>query len=408
MAPLPAPEKPSINPSTAALSLPLIYICQFSSKPLQIHWDRGLSRSFEITVSNSTLCICTSDTPLNSAIKPGLTSLFLLKDQKNPHFLLFMQRPHPKTNYRLLKCCLCYGIFLSAKPRSKSRYPVFRLPTVLQRLNGCQRSARDIPFEEDSIPILHYTVHSAVTEAENLCNNSWEKLQTMPTKIDPLSQNTVTGHILSLFHKLFISPEGPFVDLYFSYLRQCSPKCCVEVEQRGKEAWVWVTMAPTDWLPIHRALKAYWHEFVFRIVMRHSTLQHVGPWYWARVPGSSDSSDEEEMDVLEIKYTSPAHRLSAWTSSDTMFRRPARSWIQSRSVSMVAEMEGLRRWLMGSPYLVLFQTLRICSQLVKEDELTLATTGPNPEYKSVCYFDWPDCFFGGEHIPGKQENISIF
>lgn len=52
---LPAPREPSIHPSTSALSIPLIYLWQSSSKPVQIHRDTALSHVFMMTAANCTL-----------------------------------------------------------------------------------------------------------------------------------------------------------------------------------------------------------------------------------------------------------------------------------------------------------------------------------------------------------------
>jgi hypothetical protein len=75
---------------------------------------------------------------------------------------------------------------------------------------------------------------------------------------------------------------------------------------------------------------------------------------------------------------------------------------------MVATVEGLRGWLRDSPYFRLFQRLKVCSRIVNQDEITLATTAPKLEYSSICFYEWPETFFGGEHTPGRLENITIF
>ncbi|RSL46533.1 hypothetical protein CEP54_013794 [Fusarium duplospermum] len=232
----------------------------------------------------------------------------------------------------------------------------------------------------------------------------------MRPRIHPLDRDIVTGHILGLFHNLYISSDGPFVDLYFNFLQRCSLDCSVEIEEGGKETWVWVTMDPTDWLMAHESLNDRWYDGAFGHYMKLPSPYDVGPWFWARVPGSSDSILEEELETLEINYSFTTHRLSSWTwsDSDSTLRRPSVAWFNSQTVTMVASEEALRQWLKDSPYFRLFPKLKICSRLVGEDEMTLAMAAPKPEYRSVCYYDWPECFFDSEHIPGKQQNISIF
>ncbi|RTE73550.1 hypothetical protein BHE90_012033 [Fusarium euwallaceae] len=408
---LPALEKPSIHPSTLALSLPLIFLFQFSSRPVRLQWDGILIDAFEITVSNCTIYIRTSDSSLDTAIEPGPTSVFLLKDTRNSPLLLFMQRSDPFAHYRLLKCCPCSGIFLSRQPPSKSTFPpIPQMASPDSHFYENDGSFSGESSDEDELytkianeaafkpSIFFKTVYDVVSMAQDLRNKAKRTLETIRTRIHPLDPDIATGHILSLFHRLYISSDGPFLDLYFNVLQQCSPNCSAEIKESGKETWVWVTMDPTGWLIAHHSLNYQWHE--------HGLVDGF-PWFWARVPGSSDPI-HEKLETLEINYSSTTHHLSSWTTSDGTCRRAANAWNNSQTVTMVVSEEALRKWLKLSWGFLIFPHLKRCSGLVGEDEMTLATTDPKPECRSTCYYDWPECFFDGEHIPGKQENISIF
>lgn len=188
------------------------------------------------------------------------------------------------------------------------------------------------------------------------------------------------------------------MDLYFNFLRYCSPECYVETRQGRAEAWVHVSMDPNNWLRVHQSLNSFWYDQVF---VSHGTVRKgvkIGPWYWAKTP---DCLSYEDLDISDTG-------ACAWILNDGLVRKPGRSWMESHRVSMVATVEGLRGWLRDSFHFGIFQRLKVCSRLVNEDEFTLATTAPKPEYRSVCYYEWPEAFFGGEYTPGKLENISIF
>ncbi|RMJ17689.1 hypothetical protein CDV36_002708 [Fusarium kuroshium] len=380
---LPALEKPSIHPSTLALSLPLIFLFQFSSRPVRLQLNGILIGAFEITVSNCTIYIGTSDSSLDTVIEPGLTSVFLFDDARNIPLLLFVRRSSPLAHYRLLKCCPCSSIFLSRQSQGPA----------------------DITT---AFKLMSKSVYNVVSSAEGLRDEIRIILGGMRPRTHPLDPDIAIGHILGLFHRLYISSIGPFLDLYFNFLQHCSPDCSVEIKESGKETWVWVTMDPTDWLTAHHSLNSQWYKSVFDVISARRPLGDDDlPWFWARVPGSSGPI-HEELETLEINYSPTTHQLSSWTTSDGRRRRTANAWDSSQTVTMVASEEALRKWLKLSHCFRLFTQLKICSRLVGEDEMTLATTAPKPEYRSIWYYDWPDCFFDGEHIPGKQENITIF
>ncbi|RSM08375.1 hypothetical protein CDV31_008187 [Fusarium ambrosium] len=261
--------------------------------------------------------------------------------------------------------------------------------------------------KRDRKPLLFKTVYDVVSTARDLRKNTKWTLERIQTRIHPLDPDIVIGHILGLFRRLYINSVGPFIDLYFNFLQHFSPGCSMEIEESGKETWLWVTMHPRDWFTAHESLNDCWYDNAFGISAISRSPDYHSPWFWARVPGCSDPI-HEELETLEINYSSTTHQLSSWTTSDGRRRRTANAWDNSQTVTMVASEEALRRWLEGSSYFELSPRLKICSRLVGEDEMTLAATAPKSEYRSICYYDWPDCFFDGEHIPGKQENITIF
>lgn len=411
---LPPPGRPSVHPSTSALSLPLIYLWRSSSIPIKIRQVGDSGCAYEMKASSCTFYICTSDTSLDTVIGPEPTSVFLLKDGDNAPFLLFMRRPHPDGSYRLIKCCSCFGIFLSRKPPFESSLPSSkpRGPLIDDfPARGTKRLRdQDVPFSRNFMPILYRTVYQVISKIDLLCQESWETLQRIATIDDPLDSGTIASHIMSLFQRLANGPKPPFVDLYFNLLRQCCPDCCVEVRVHENEALVFVTMDPKEWLTVHESLNRDWYGNVFGELWGR-VLDHPGPWYWARVSGSSDTSHTEGLDKWEIDLELTTHELSSWVTTAPGWnhgRDPAHSWFNSPRVTMVTKAEGLREWLRTSDYFKHFPELRACSRLVNEDEIALATTAPKPEYSTIGVYGWPESCFDGEHIPGKVENISIF
>lgn len=404
---LPTAEKPSIHPSTSALSLPLIYLWESSSRPVEVHWDKKSRRVFQMTAADCTLYICTSDSSLDSAIEPGLTRVLLLRDKRNPPLLFFMRRLHPDAHYRLLKCFPCADIFLSRQPSSKPSFPPSD-PTRGPRSSVYRPPSPPVSFSQGLKSILDRTVYDVISQAEELRNKSWAIFRRMRPEIDPSDRDRIDFHIFDFFHKLFVDPTFYFVDLYLKLLRQCSPDCFAKQWEHHGEAWVHVTMNPNDWLTIHESLNPDWYARVFPRFLARSIAEDVGPWYWTRAPGSSDSFHQEELDSWDLPDGFVA-QLSSWTSTDARgCKRPASSWFYSSHVTMVAKVEGLRGWLTRNPYFSLFSDLWVCSQLTNENELTLATTAPKPEYRSICFYHWPRSFFNGEDIPGKQQNVIIF
>lgn len=200
---LPGSRKPSIHPSTSALSLPLIYICQSSSIPVQLHQDASLRHLFMMPVAHCTLYICTSDISLNGAIEPGLTNVFLLKEKRNPPLLHFLRRHKFDANFRLLKCCPCFGLYLSRKPPSEFKFPRsgVDIPYPKKPLFRC------IPLSQDATPILDYTVYKVVSDVVSLGNESWRALQQVRPRANSFSRDSIKTHITGLFYQLFSSPQ---------------------------------------------------------------------------------------------------------------------------------------------------------------------------------------------------------
>ncbi|EEU34792.1 uncharacterized protein NECHADRAFT_82416 [Fusarium vanettenii 77-13-4] len=294
--PLPSSRKPSIHPSTSALSLPLLYICESFSRPVHILQNRPVGQLFMMTVAHCTLYICTSDASLKSAIEPGLTNVFLLKDRRNSPLLLFLRRHHSDADFRLLKCCPCFGLYLSRKPPSESNFPPsvhHDIPTFPTFNNPRFRLT---PLSQDSTPILKEKVYGVVSEVGSLCNKSWEALQWMGPRANSFSRDSIKIHITGLFYQLFSTPQKPFVDLYVNFLRHCSPECYAEIRQGRAEAWVHVSMDPNNWLRIQQSLNGSWYEKVFIASRSSSTTQYVGPWYWADTP---DCLSYEDLDISD-------------------------------------------------------------------------------------------------------------
>lgn len=389
---LPSPGKPSIHPLTAALSIPLIFLWESSLKPIEVHRLRGPPYIFQMTVAYSTLYIFTRDASLGSVIGQTQTRVFLFKTKLGQPLLLFMRRVPLHGHYRLLKCCACADILISRKSSSKPR------------LHGEDEDDIVVPYMRPRISSQRLQSILSQTVYDIVCRMSWIT-GSRRRKIDHSDISTIESRIRHLFHELCLNPTACSVDNYAKILQQYRPNCLVMKLEEVSQTWIYVSMNPRDWEEIHQYLDYDWYEKLFpQFGWKVEENDDEGPWYWVQAPRPTKSFSSGARDLR----TGSAPHLTSWTVRDYgRGRYRADGWRESSSVTMAAKVEDFNEWLRRNRYFEHFRNLRVCSQLTGEDILTLATTEPKPEYRSICFYDWPASFFNGKDIPGKQEMVTI-
>ena len=108
-----------VDSCTAALSINLIHLFDFDSRPKELKlfpYEDTVLRISEITANESCLWLITpGNTSLSSAITPGLTEVFaVLNDAMSSFFLLFLRRRGSSNDYTVLFSCPCgdLGIYV--------------------------------------------------------------------------------------------------------------------------------------------------------------------------------------------------------------------------------------------------------------------------------------------------------
>ncbi|KAF4449054.1 heterokaryon incompatibility het-6 [Fusarium albosuccineum] len=389
-------DQPSIDPSTLELSISLIHLCQFTSPIVQVHqYIFGQPcRVFEIETANSKLYVCTSDTPFDSIVEPGRNELFLLAEPNHPTLLLAMRYLPENGKYRLLKCCFCFDIFLSRNP--------FRRPRFMQVDPNSPKPPRTRNKKGPSVSILGRTVHKALTEVaeglEKLSNQSRETL----TKIQAfegqhrLDQEGIITAVLAVFRKLVSDPGTGFLDSYVDFLLQCCPNCSAKAEGET----VYMTISPKTWAVIHGALN--WNNESVKVeFFSPLNIGRLNPWTWHETSLHPETYAEgtvarRHMKLLDSFFFESNFGHLACMGADVM----------STELVMKLSAQSLREWLEKSPYFELVFSLRTCGRIVDEDETVLTTEEPRDEYRSICYYNWPDSFLDGQS-PGRIRRVTI-
>jgi hypothetical protein len=106
-------QSASVDSSTASLSINLIHLLQFRSRP-KLRGESDKFHRFEIESGESSISLRTAKVPLDKMVTPEPTHLFILKD-RNAHgcILLFLREVPGSNSYKLVFCCMCYGIDLN-------------------------------------------------------------------------------------------------------------------------------------------------------------------------------------------------------------------------------------------------------------------------------------------------------
>ncbi|KAJ3544749.1 hypothetical protein NM208_g2888 [Fusarium decemcellulare] len=396
---VPHVQKTNVHATTCALSIPLVYLCEITSTPVELidpfsddyyahRYEYDLNRRiFQITMPNWKLFLCiTCDLPLDETIGPEPTSLFLLTSGLDVDLILFMKRADSESDYRLLKCCYSYGLVLEALELPAPGTERFKIQ-ILEPPDAYRENALEIPLrpinyaDKSGVYLALRTVYEVLSELverfEAIRSYSWAVLREIGSHLgaqgEELDLHKAESYLLEMFQRLAVLsrerdrkresntaekvPGYPFFDWYLKFLLHCYPKYELHLQGRvpvGKGEHGYFISVPAvlndGWYKVHDAL------------FGSPSPDKIWPVF---TPGSPLKS---------------RHRLIG----------------------------DLAAHLMQSPYFEIFSTLNYCSQLVKEDVLSLATTmPPKDEYKSILYYEWPEAFCEGDKVPGKIEHVTI-
>jgi hypothetical protein len=113
----------SIDSSTGSLSINLIHLLQFRSRPKLLYKYSGVFCKFEIQSGTSSIFLLTANNDLGEMVMLESTHLFMLKGQNDHGYLFFFLREiQDSSSYILVFSCMCYTIFYTPGSYDKSEF----------------------------------------------------------------------------------------------------------------------------------------------------------------------------------------------------------------------------------------------------------------------------------------------
>lgn len=106
---------PYVNRTSSGLSIHLLHLFTTSSRPVKVDLP-STANLFKFPTKHCELFIHTPAILLDQAIGSEPTEVFLLPEKNYSRALvLFMRKTVTDATYRMIKCCICYDLFLKAE-----------------------------------------------------------------------------------------------------------------------------------------------------------------------------------------------------------------------------------------------------------------------------------------------------
>ncbi|KAG8668350.1 hypothetical protein FPOAC1_007729 [Fusarium poae] len=352
-------KKPSIDPATLKLTLPLIHVCKFSSALVEVGWIKDPTdlnepcHVYSIEVAGYTLYVCVPDNEIS--VEAGDNELFLLQKGQEFTLVLFMRRLSTTGEYRLLRCTVCYDLFLSSNP--SSRPPLEKIDANFD--------SRDFGHKYGS-SILGGTV----TEACHVVAPTLEmKCQ------DSLDEKDADRCILDMLEQMRGESETSFVDTYIAFLESLYPQCPVWNE----DDMTHMILSPAQLIESCKELCLISNELEIEI-HPYSETEPEGFKEWKaaklarpeiqKATGFEDDCMECDM---EIRVTEESLR-GCFTRS------------HGREAAFV-------EWN--------------CKMIFQNAESKLSSDEPWNTSHAFCYYPWPGSFYEEGQIPGRVCQVTI-
>ncbi|KAF4446148.1 heterokaryon incompatibility HET-6 [Fusarium albosuccineum] len=390
-------QKTTVHATTCALSIPLVYLCEITSTPVEIfdpanNYDFRYYRNrpiFQIIMPGWTLFLCIAcDTPLDEVIRPEPTRLFFLSSEHNIDLILFMKSLDTGSTYQLLKCYEFYSLAVVARQSPTPDIERFRV----QMLNPPKSEIWPAHLNHVNDPNSYSTPHTVyevlyelVDRFEALRRYSWAMWRKngphSGAQGEELNLHTIESYLLEMFRSLVIFPQD--------WDRNCESNTAEKI----------FSCPFFDWY-----LKFLLHSYpeYEELLQGNSPVEKLEDVDFMLVPAVPDHNWHKVHDTL---FGCPSAAASARLAAMNEWH----SWtLNEHSRYRVQPMKHLATYLRQSPYFEVFSMFNYCSRLVKEDVFSLATTmPPKAEYKSFTYCEWPEAFCGGDKVPGKVEHVTI-